>query len=93
MTHALTAINHTGQPAFGVLPDDNRLKHTLIHDVQHHRLADRQVDTLIVKRVALSVTRCRFSGSNIRTLVLPLAPYASIEFLAIFHFTFFCSTC
>ncbi|WP_220388295.1 hypothetical protein, partial [Klebsiella variicola] len=32
---------------------------------------------------------CSFSGSNIRTLVLPLAPYASIEFLAIFHFTFF----
>ena len=59
MAHTLATINHTKTAPVSGLSDDNRLKERPVHDVQHHCLADRQVDTLIVKRV-------RFVGNQVQ---------------------------
>ncbi|RRE43167.1 hypothetical protein EAO28_02730 [Klebsiella pneumoniae] len=82
MFNALTANNYAGEPRFGVFPDDDRLQYTQLRNVQYHPFLDRQVYTLIVKWVGLIGDQCRFSGSKLSTFVLPLAPYTSIEFLA-----------
>ena len=69
MAHTLATIDYTRQPCLRVFPDDNRLKNALIHDVQHHCLADRQVDALIVKRVRFVGNQMqvfRFERQNVR---------------------------
>lgn len=83
MLNTLTAYNYAGEPRFRVFPDDDRFQYTQLFDVQNHCLADRQVDTFIVKRVRFVGNQCSFSGSNANTFVLPLAPYTSFESLAI----------
>jgi hypothetical protein len=67
MANALTAYNYAGSP-FRVFPDDNRLQNTQVLDVQHHPFVDRQVDTLIVKRVSFvgnQVQVFRFEHQNV----------------------------